>query len=171
MCCVPGKAARPCQVAVSVLPPSTNVGSASPHGVAREQLVALRAEHQPPSVTSPFLISLPPPLRVNGKRRWVAKMPVNKAQLLGAGGGEGQRTKMRTSLYTAPVAAAATCPSPRMEIAAQLCLPPIESVTLHLDRLFELKNDSLYSLEGFFSPRQVAHEGPMDASCLVLGFF
>lgn len=88
----------------------------------------------------------------------------------GRGGGEGQRTKMRTSLYTAPAAAAATCPSPRMEIAAQLCLPLIESVTLHLDRLFELKNDSLCSLEGFFSPRQVAHEGPMDASCLILGF-
>lgn len=43
---------------------------------------------------------------------------------------------MRTSLYAAPAAAAATCPSPRMEIAAQLCLLPIEGVTLLLDRVF-----------------------------------
>lgn len=91
VCCVPGKAASSCQVAVSVLPPSINIGSASPRGVACEQLAALRAEHQPPGVTSPFLISLPPPLRVNGNRRWAAEMPVNKAQLLAGERVKGQK--------------------------------------------------------------------------------
>lgn len=62
---------------------------------------------QPLSVVSPVSSSLPstirpaqlPPLGVNGNRRWAAETPVNRAQLLG---GEGQRTKMRTSLYEAP---------------------------------------------------------------------
>lgn len=64
---------------------------------------------------NPFL-SLPPTSpRVNGNRRWAAEMPVNKAQLLR---GRRSKDKNENKSVLSPAAAAATCPGPRMEIAA-----------------------------------------------------
>lgn len=92
--CGPGTAASPCQAAVPVLPPWINLCL----------WCVLRAAHCPShrapatQCANPFLSVPPTSPRVNGNRRWAAEMPVNKAQLLR---GEGQRTKMRTSLCSA----------------------------------------------------------------------
>lgn len=137
--CVPGKAASPCQLAVS---PSINIGSVSPCGIAREQLAALCAEHQPPGRMSLVLY----PLRVNGNRRWAAEIPVNKAQLLG------QRTKMRTSPYTAPrlLLPPARAPGWKLLLESPFLLLKVSPFTQTLFICI-----SFHLLERFFSLRQV----------------
>lgn len=137
--CVPGKAASPCQLAVSS---SINIGSASPCGVAGEQLAALRAEHQPPGGMSPVLY----PPRVNGNRRWAAEIPVNKAQLLG------QRTKMRTSPYTAPRLLLPPAPAPGWKLLLESPFLSLK-VSPFIQTLFICI--SFHLLERFFSLRQV----------------
>lgn len=69
------------------------------------------SSHQAPTTqcASPFLSVPPTSPRVNGNRRWAAEMPVNKAQLLR---GEGQRTKMRTSLCSARLLLLPPAPAP-----------------------------------------------------------
>lgn len=110
-CCGPGKAANPCQAAVPMLPPGINLC----------QMCILRAAHCPsrraPSTqrANPFLSVPPTSPRVNGNRRWAAEMPVNKAQLLR---GRRSKDKNENKSVHSPAAAAATCPGPRMEIAA-----------------------------------------------------
>lgn len=108
VCCGPGRAAIPCQAAVPTLPQWINL---CPWCI-------LRAAHCPSPTTqcaNPFL-SLPPTSpRVNGNRRWAAEMPVNKAQLLR---GRRSKDKNENKPVLSPAAAAATCPGPRMEIAA-----------------------------------------------------